>query len=108
VEFSIARDGADAVWRVRDHGIGIHPEDVRHLFQAFRRGRNVGARPGSGLGLVIVQRCVQLHGAEIHVESEPGQGTCVTVRLRVFAAIQPDAPESSAEPVDAEARTPRE
>ncbi len=104
VEFSITRDGADAVCRVRDRGIGIHPEDVRHLFQAFRRGRNVGARPGSGLGLVIVQRCVQLHGAEIHFESDPGQGTCVTVRLRVFAPARPVSPLSPADTVDVRAR----
>jgi signal transduction histidine kinase len=70
---------------VQDRGIGIPAEDQRTMFQAFRRGRNVGQRPGSGLGLVIVQRCVQLHGGQINVESEPDRGTLVTVRLPVFA-----------------------
>lgn len=84
IDFTIACEGAEAVFRVRDRGIGIHAEDLRVLFQAFRRGRNVGARAGSGLGLVIVQRCVHLHGGDIQIESEPGQGTCATVRLKVF------------------------
>lgn len=85
VEVTITREQQEAVWRVRDRGIGIDPDDLRLLFQAFRRGRNVGARPGSGLGLVIVQRCVQLHGGDIAINSQPGQGTVVTVRLKVFA-----------------------
>jgi PAS domain S-box-containing protein len=98
VEFTITREEAAAVLWVRDHGIGIDPEDLRHLFQAFRRGRNVGARPGSGLGLVIVQRCVQLHGGEIKVDSEPGRGTTVTVRLPgVFALPAVAAPAASSE-----------
>jgi signal transduction histidine kinase len=89
VELTISREHHDAVWRVRDHGIGVDPDDLRLLFQAFRRGRNVGSRPGSGLGLVIVQRCVQLHGGDIAIESKPGQGTIVTVRLKVFAPPAP-------------------
>ncbi len=53
---------ADCVCRVRDHGIGIPEEDRERLFNAFHRGTNVGTSPGTGLGLVIVKRCVDLHG----------------------------------------------
>jgi signal transduction histidine kinase len=73
-----------AVWRVRDRGLGIPEADLPRLFSAFHRGRNVGPVPGSGLGLVIVKRCVELHGGSVHVESQLGQGTTVTVRLPVF------------------------
>lgn len=86
VTFALERYGSQVIFRVQDRGIGIPAEDMRTMFQAFRRGRNVGQRPGSGLGLVIVQRCVQLHGGMIQVGSEPGQGTVVTVRLPLFAA----------------------
>jgi len=84
VEFAAKRDNGDAVFTVRDRGIGIPLEDQPRIFHSFSRGRNVGERPGSGLGLVIVQRCVQLHGGDIRLESAPGQGTTMTVKLPMF------------------------
>lgn len=89
VEFKLERQDSYGVFVVQDHGIGIQPEDKEHLFAAFTRGRNVGARPGTGLGLVIVQRCVELHGGELNLESEVGQGTTVTVRLPLFRPSVP-------------------
>ena len=65
-------------------GIGIDDEDREWLFEAFHRGRNVGNRPGTGLGLVIVKRCVDLHRGNIFIDSRPGQGTRVMIRLPVF------------------------
>jgi PAS domain S-box-containing protein len=84
VEFSVARSGDDAICVVRDRGIGIPEEDREWLFNAFQRGRNVGQRPGTGLGLVIVKRCVELHGGHISLESKTGEGTAVTVQLPLF------------------------
>lgn len=84
VEFTVMRDGSDAVLTVRDHGIGIPIDDQSRLFNSFTRASNVGTRPGTGLGLVVVQRCVLLHGGTIQLESKPGAGTTVTVRLPVF------------------------
>lgn len=81
VEFVVQREDKDIVCRIRDHGIGIPEGDLSWLFSAFHRGRNVGQRPGTGLGLVIVKRCVELHGGTIHVESKLGQGTLMTVRI---------------------------
>jgi signal transduction histidine kinase len=54
------------------------------MFKAFHRGSNVGNRPGTGLGLLLVKRCAELHGGQVRVESEVGAGTTVTVRLPVF------------------------
>jgi len=81
VRFDLTCDGADVVAAIRDRGIGIPEADQEWLFHAFHRGRNVGDRPGTGLGLVIVKRCLDLHGGKINVESKPGEGTAVTVRL---------------------------
>jgi signal transduction histidine kinase len=78
------RDGNDGVIDVEDHGIGIPEEDRAHLFEAFHRCGNVGDIPGTGLGLVIVKRCVELHGGSIDVRSEAGKGTTFSVRLPVF------------------------
>lgn len=84
VEFAVQKEERDAVCEIRDHGIGIPEGDLPWLFNAFHRGRNVGQRPGTGLGLVIVKRCVELHGGTIKVESKAGEGTLMTVRLPVF------------------------
>ncbi len=84
VVFAVERDGADAVCAVRDRGIGISAEDQEHLFKAFHRGGNVGTRPGTGLGLLLVKRCVDLHRGSVQLVSTLGEGTRVTVRLPVF------------------------
>lgn len=78
------RDGADAVLVVRDRGIGIPAGDQARLFEAFHRGTNVGQTPGTGLGLLIVKRCIDLHGGRIEVHSQEGQGTAFTVRVPLF------------------------
>ncbi len=68
---------------VRDTGIGMSDETLAHLFEAFTQAdsstsRNYG---GSGLGLTISQRLVQMMGAEISVESQPGKGSVFTFAL---------------------------
>jgi PAS domain S-box-containing protein len=83
VHFEIVGDGPDIVCTIRDRGIGIPEPDREWLFNAFHRGQNVGDRPGTGLGLIIVKRCVDLHGGTIKVESKLGEGTVVTVRLPI-------------------------
>ena len=73
VHFEIGRAGAELVCAIRDQGIGIPEADREWLFNAFHRGHNVYDRPGTGLGLVIVKRCVDLHRGTINVESKPGK-----------------------------------
>jgi PAS domain S-box-containing protein len=81
VWFKIECDQREMVYTIIDQGIGIPEADLAWLFNAFHRGLNVSDRPGTGLGLVIVKRCVDLHGGSIFVESRSGEGTAVTVRL---------------------------
>ena len=78
------RRGVEAVFEIRDQGIGIPEADQKHLFQTFHRGQNVGETPGTGLGLTIVKRCVELHGGTVEVSSRLGVGTTFVVRLNVF------------------------
>jgi signal transduction histidine kinase len=83
VDVSIADDGADAVLRVEDEGIGIPESELSHVFERFYRGdaaRRIDAS-GSGLGLPIAQWIVERHGGRIGIESRPGHGTVVTVRV---------------------------
>ncbi|MEY3870620.1 MAG: hybrid sensor histidine kinase/response regulator [Microcoleaceae cyanobacterium] len=67
--------------RIQDYGIGIPPEDKKQLFEMFHRAQNVGTIQGTGVGLAIVKRAVDMHGGEIDVESEQGKGTIFTVTL---------------------------
>ena len=73
----------DVELTVVDHGLGISEDDQAKLFREFQRSSNPAAlsRPGTGLGLVIVQRIVRRHGGDIRVESALGEGTTVTVVL---------------------------
>jgi signal transduction histidine kinase len=89
VDFRIERRADDVVFTIRDRGIGIPEEDRPQLFTSFMRGRNVGTRPGTGLGLVVVQRCVLLHGGELKLDSMVGEGTTATVVLPVFPPALP-------------------
>ena len=81
MQFRCGTDGDDAVFVVQDEGVGIPDSDQPWLFQAFHRGRNVANIPGTGLGLTIVKRCVELHGGDISIDSAVGRGTTVTVRV---------------------------
>jgi signal transduction histidine kinase len=85
VEFSVQRAGTDALFTVRDCGIGIPEADQAHLFEAFHRAVNVSQIPGTGLGLLIVKRCIELHGGSIKFESCVGSGTTFDVRLPLFS-----------------------
>ena len=89
VEFTVESEGPTLLCRVRDRGIGIPEADQPWLFNAFQRGRNVGNRPGSGLGLVIVKRCAELHGGNVRLESTPGGGTTAIVRLPLSSKENP-------------------
>ena len=68
---------------VSDSGIGIPSEDLPHVFERFHRGRNVSGYPGNGLGLAIVRAIVHAHQGDVAVQSEPEQGTSISVSLPI-------------------------
>ena len=75
----------DGYWTltVQDHGIGIPEADLPGLFEAFHRAANVGDIAGTGLGLAIVKQAAEMHGGAVHLDSQVGIGTQVTVVLPV-------------------------
>lgn len=76
-------------FQVQDEGIGIAIEDQAKLFEPFYRGQNSSYAAGTGLGLSVVKKCVEVQNGTIAVQSQKKQGTIVTVEfLR-------DAPMSS-------------
>ena len=74
---------ADLIFKVSDTGIGIAPEDIDKLFDAFRRVNEEenATIQGTGLGLAITKELIGLMHGEISVESTPDMGSCFTVRI---------------------------
>lgn len=69
------RDGAAALFSVRDTGSGIAPAQLPYLFERFTKSAD---SHGSGLGLAIAKSLVESHGGTISAQSEPGRGTTIT------------------------------
>jgi len=97
VQVEIGSEPGLALLVVRDDGMGLPPEDLAGLFDAFHRGRT---GPGSsvGLGLPITAKIVQLHGGRVEAESVPGAGTLRRVVLPAFAAQVGVAQDESGAP----------
>ncbi|MDQ6742122.1 MAG: response regulator [Candidatus Dormibacteraeota bacterium] len=88
-------DGVDSItFAVRDSGIGMTPEELSKLFQAFSQARASTSQEfgGTGLGLVITRQFCQLMGGDVSVESESGKGTTFTIRLPAVVSDQSIAP----------------
>ena len=93
-------DDAQMVYRVTDSGIGIAPEHLKHLFDAFQQADTSTTRRfgGTGLGLAISRRLAELMGGVVQVRSEPGAGSVFELRLP-WVAVADDAPQP---PTDSE------
>lgn len=77
ISVSLRRENGNLVWRVRDNGVGIPPQDQEHIFERFYRVDKARSREtgGTGLGLSIVKQLVSMHGGTITVQSEPSRGS---------------------------------
>ncbi|MGB7443684.1 MAG: PAS domain S-box protein [Coleofasciculaceae cyanobacterium] len=81
IDFELTCQEEKVIFKVKDQGIGIPPQDQPYLFESFHRANNVGKVPGTGLGLAIVKKAVDLHRGEITFDSQVGVGTTFTVKL---------------------------
>ncbi|WP_263971137.1 PAS domain S-box protein [Leptolyngbya sp. PCC 6406] len=81
-------DKYSSIIQVSDQGIGILVQDQNQLFEPFHRGRNVRNIPGTGLGLVVVKKCIDLHDGNITISSDIDRGTTVTI---IFPHTKPAA-----------------
>ena len=72
ISITFGRDGDEAVVRVKDAGMGIHPEMLPRVFDMFRQADRTGGRSrgGLGIGLSLVKRIVELHGGTVTAQSE--------------------------------------
>jgi PAS domain S-box-containing protein len=83
IEVRSSVDDEKAVISVSDNGIGISDHDQEHLFSSFFRGHNVTNIQGTGLGLHIVKRYVDLLNGSVNLESKLGEGTKISVTIPV-------------------------
>jgi len=103
VRLSASAGGSVVLLTVEDSGIGISEEDLPKLFREFEQLEPglAGKQEGTGLGLALTKRLVELHGGSIRARSEPGRGTAFTVSLPALRAVQQAAmPASDAGPAE--------
>ncbi len=81
IQFTIRGEIDHTAFQIQDQGIGIPPADQKHLFETFRRGANVKGITGTGLGLAVVKKCLDIHGGSIDVKSQVGIGTSFTIDI---------------------------
>jgi signal transduction histidine kinase len=81
IRLELLLDGEQIRLCVSDSGMGITADDIDQIFEPFYRAEAARDIRGTGLGLNIVQDCVERHQGQIRVESEPGKGTTFTVTL---------------------------
>ncbi|MGH2490654.1 MAG: GAF domain-containing protein [Candidatus Limnocylindria bacterium] len=90
VDVSVRRDNGDVRVEVRDNGIGIADADQARIFEEFQQVGRERSREGTGLGLTLTKRFVELHGGRIWLESAPGRGStfAFTLPLRTPAPVR--------------------
>ncbi len=94
-------EGTRLVLTVTDTGIGMAGLDLERLGEPFFQARSSLSRPyeGTGLGLSVVRGLIGLHGGSLSIESEPGRGTLVTVRLPLDCRLAAADPSASVETI---------
>jgi PAS domain S-box-containing protein len=97
VRLSAETDGEHLIVRVADTGVGIARNDLPRLFREFEQlPQPGGVRPeGTGLGLALTKRLVELHGGKVEVESELGKGSTFSVYLRLRTPEEISGPRAS-------------
>ena len=91
IELRVATKNNCVCFEVADQGHGIHPDDLKRVFEKFGRGRDEAGRkiPGVGLGLYLSRRIIQAHGADLEVRSTPGVGSVFGFELEIVRDSRP-------------------
>jgi signal transduction histidine kinase len=88
ITLTVRAHSATAELTVADTGIGIPSEELPRIFDRFWRSRHAGGTAGTGIGLAIVAGLVHAHNGTVDVDSTPGAGTAITVRLPLAAPVR--------------------
>jgi signal transduction histidine kinase len=108
IKLSCQREAGMIVFVVKDQGAGIPEEHQRRVFDRFESRTQGSKHRGAGLGLALVKSLVELHGGDVTLNSTPGKGTEVKVRLpetgKPPASVQPESRRTA--PVKPRSRPP--
>lgn len=88
IEVTVDGDGSSATARIRDHGVGLPPEQQEMIFQRFGRAPHTRGYGGLGLGLWIARQFLEAMGGTIRVQSTPGAGATFEIALRCQPASE--------------------
>jgi signal transduction histidine kinase len=83
IAIHIQRHNQYATWKCIDHGPGVDSSETEKIFQPFYRGKVTANKEGSGLGLFIARRIVEMHGGSIHAMKNDGTGMAIEIQLPV-------------------------
>ena len=95
VNLEISAVQGDLIFEIVDQGIGIPEEDFKRLFTAFNRGSNTKSIAGTGLGLTIVKKAVDLLNGKIEIQSKINEGTTVKVILPFDSKLELNSERSN-------------
>jgi len=93
IDLRLAARNGDAVIEVTDHGLGMEPEEQKHVFEKFYRAPSQESRviAGTGLGLTLVAHIAKAHGGRVQVESSPGAGSTFSILIPITTENGVDA-----------------
>lgn len=84
IYIDVTSNNSSVSFAIKDHGIGIPKEDLQHLFERFFRARSAHNIPGTGLGLHIVGKYLELIGGTINITTEPEKGSTFTIQIPIY------------------------
>jgi two-component system sensor histidine kinase/response regulator len=78
---TVVREGGFAAIKIRDHGRGMSSDQIASVGGYMQFERKMYEQQGSGLGLIIARRLLEVHGGSLEIESKQGSGTMVTAKI---------------------------
>ena len=84
INIQLKNENDEILVSVKDTGVGISPNDIEHIFDRYKQAKRTKQNDGVGLGLAIVHKILEVHGINISVKSNPGEGTSFYFKVPTY------------------------